>query len=135
MKIENMKLILNAEQARIAYDAVIEATDCVPTNSDEDTAAEAALLMQRSSKAMQSDLVSRVLLDDIEAAFEGAELERTDFAGLCGIEIMDEGYNVAIRYEEDDYTQSDLLLVVDGVTYKVDLAELGSFGQADLVAI
>lgn len=135
MKIEKMKLVLNPEEKSIAYDATIEASGYCPTNSDENTTPKAYLLMERSFQAMASEMVRNVLGAEIEAAFADVEFEYTNFTGLCGIEYEDENYNDVIRYEEDGYTQVDLLLDLYGITHKVDLVKLATFGQTDLVAI
>ena len=140
MKIETascksgLKLVLNAEEKKVAYYGIVQADDqSFPI--DENTTEEQTTLIWKSQLAAKTELVGRNVEEMILAAFPDAEFDSETFDGLTSWEDYDEDYKLYIRYEEAGFEHWDLFLNVDGQRYSVDLDKLGIWGQANLVAV
>ena len=140
MKIETatckseLQLVLNAQEAKVAYYGIVQADDqSFPV--DENTTAEQETLLWKSQKAVKTEMVGRGMREMILAAFPDADLECDTFDGLTSWEAHDEDYKLYVRYEEVGFEHWNLFLYVDGQRYHVDLDSLGIWGKADLVAI
>jgi len=129
-----LKLVLNAEEKKVAYYGIVQADDqSFPV--DEHSTEEQITLLWKSQLASKTELVGRNVKEMILAAFPTAEFDSETFDGLTSWEDYDEDYKLYIRYEEAGFEHWNLFLNVDGQRYSVDLDTLGIWGEADLEAI
>ncbi len=129
-----LKLVLNAEEKKVAYYGIVQADD-MSFPIDENTTEEQTTLIWKSQKAVKTEMVGRDIKEMVLAAFPTAEFDSETFDGLTSQQDYDEDYKLYIRYEEAGFEHWDLFLNVDGQRYSVDLDTLGILGVANLEAV